>query len=83
MKKKLTLTVEEEIVRYAKKLAKRQGKSVSQMFEEVFKDSKTNTIQTEQQKAASELIKQLATSKSVQDKNDNELIKEHVKRKFT
>lgn len=83
MKKKLTLTVEEEIVRYAKKLAKRQGKSVSQMFEEVFKDSKTNTIQTEQQKAASELIKKLGMSKSVQDKNDNELIKEHVKRKFT
>lgn len=83
MKKKLTLTVEEEIVRYAKKLAKRQGKSVSQMFEEVFKDSKTNTIQTEQQKAASELIKKLDLSKSVQDKNDNELIKEHVKRKFT
>jgi hypothetical protein len=83
MKKKLTLTVEEEIVRYAKKLAKKQGKSVSQMFEEVFKDSKTNTIQTEQQKAASELIKKLGMSKSVQDKNDNELIKEHVKRKFT
>ena len=83
MKKKLTLTVEEEIIRYAKKLAKRQGKSVSQMFEEVFKDSKTNTIQTEQQKAASELIKKLGMSKSVQDKNDNELIKEHVKRKFT
>ena len=83
MKKKLTLTVEEEIIRYAKKLAKRQGKSVSQMFEEVFKDSKTNTIQTEQQKAASELIKKLGRSKSVQDKNDYKLIKEHVKRKFT
>jgi hypothetical protein len=83
MKKKLTLTVEEEIIRYAKKLAKRQGKSVSQMFEEVFKDSKTNTIQTEQQKAASELIKKLGMSKSVQEKNDNELIKKHVKRKFT
>jgi len=33
MKMKLTLTVEEEVVTYAKRLAKRQGKSVSLMFE--------------------------------------------------
>ena len=38
MKKKLTLTVEEEVVKYAQRLAKRHGKSVSQMFKEKFKD---------------------------------------------
>jgi len=82
MKKKLTLTVEEEVVKYAKKLAKRHGKSVSQMFEEQFKEGKANTIQTESQKAAAELLKKLEASESTQTKQDKELIKEHVKRKF-
>jgi len=82
MKKKLTLTVEEEVVQYAKRLAKRHGKSVSQLFEEKFKEGDTNTIQTESQKAASELLKKLESSESKQMKQDKELIKEHVKRKF-
>ena len=82
MKKKLTLTVEEEVVKYAKRLAKRHGKSVSQMFEEKFKEGKANTIQTETQKAASELLEKLEASESVQTKKDKELIREHVKRKF-
>ena len=82
MKKKLTLTVEEDVVKYAKRLAKRHGKSVSQMFEEKFKEGKANTIQTESQKAASELLGKLEASESVQTKKDNELIREHVKRKF-
>ena len=82
MKKKLTLTVEEEVVKYAKRLAKRHGKSVSQMFEEKFKEGEANTIQTESQKAASELLKKLETSESTQTKQDKKLIKEHVKRKF-
>ena len=83
MKKKLTLTVEEEVVKYAKRLAKRHGKSVSQMFEEKFKEGNTNTIQTESQKAASELLKKLEASESMKTKQDKELVKEHVKRKFT
>ncbi len=82
MKKKLTLTVEEEVVQYAKRLAKRHGKSVSQMFEEKFKEGNANTIQTESQKSASELLKKLESSESKQTKQDKELIKEHVKRKF-
>jgi hypothetical protein len=83
MKKKLTLTVEEDIVKYAKRLARRHGKSVSQMFEEIFKEGEANTIQTEPQKAAGELLKKLEGSESVKPKQDKELIKEHVKRKFT
>ena len=82
MKRKLTLTVEEDVVRYAKRLAKRHGKSVSQMFEEKFKEGKTNAIQTESQKAGGKLLKKLETSESTQTKQDKELIKEHVKRKF-
>jgi hypothetical protein len=82
MKKKLTLTVEEEVVQYAKRLAKRHGKSVSQMFEETFKEGKANAIQTESQKAAFELLKKLEASENVNTKQDKELIKKHVKRKF-
>lgn len=82
MKKKLTLSVEEETVKYAKRLAKRYGKSVSQMFEEKFKEENTNTIQTESQKSASDLLIKLETSEKVQTKQDKNLIKEHVKRKF-
>jgi 23S rRNA pseudoU1915 N3-methylase RlmH len=83
MKKKLTLTVEEDIVKYAKRLARRHGKSVSEMFEETFKEGQKNTIQTESQKAAGELLKKLEVSDSVKTRKDKELIKKHVKRKFT
>ena len=83
MKKKLTLTVEEDIVKYAKRLARRHGKSVSQMFEETFKERQTNTIQTESQKAAGELLKKLEVSNSVKTRKDKEIIRKHVKRKFT
>ena len=83
MKKKLTLTVEEDIVKYAKRLARRHGKSVSQMFEETFKEGQTNTIQTESQKAAAELLKKLEVSDSVKTRKDKEIIRKHVKRKFT
>jgi len=82
MKKKLTLTVEEEVITYAKRLAKRQGMSVSQMFEETFQHGKVNTIQTESQKAAGELLEKLNASESKQTKQDKELIKKHVERKF-
>ncbi|MDZ7755786.1 DUF6364 family protein [Rhodohalobacter sp.] len=81
--KKLTLTVEEEVAKYAKRLAKRHGKSVSQMFEEKYREGKANTIQTESQKAAEQLLEKLKSSKSTSPKRDKELIKEHVKRKFT
>ncbi|MDZ7719868.1 MAG: DUF6364 family protein [Balneolaceae bacterium] len=82
MKKKLTLTVEEEIIKSAKRQAKRHGTSVSQLFEESFKEERVHTIQTESQKAAGQLLKKLEASESTQAKRDKELIKEHVKRKF-
>lgn len=83
MKKKLTLTVEEQIIKHAKRQAKRHGKSVSQLFEESFQEERVNTIKTESQKAAGRLLEKLEASESTQTKRDKELIKEHVKRKFT
>ena len=36
MKKKITLTIDEDYIRVAKEYAKREGKSVSQLLEEYF-----------------------------------------------
>lgn len=36
MKKKITLTIEEDYIRSAKEYAKKEGKSVSQLLEEYF-----------------------------------------------
>ena len=83
MKKKLTLTVEEQIIKYDKRQTKRHGKSVSQLFEESFQEERVNTIKTESQKAAGQLLEKLEASESTQTQRDKELIKEHVKGKFT
>lgn len=82
MKKKLTLTVQEEIIKYAKRQAKRRGISVSQMFEEVIGSEKINEIETESQRAAKRLLKSLENSKSIESRDDKKLIREHVERKF-
>ena len=83
MKKKLTLTVQEDIIRSAKRQAKRRGISVSQMFEDVIGKENTNDIETESQRAAKRLLQTLKKSESVKTKDDKSLIKEHVERKFT
>ncbi len=82
MKKKLTLTVQEDIIKDAKRQAKRRGLSVSQMFEEVFGSGKINDIETESQRAAKRLLKSLEKAESIETKDDKKLIREHVKRKF-
>ena len=82
MKKKLTLTVQEEIIKYAKRQAKRRGISVSQMFEEVIGSEEINEIETESQRAAKRLLKSLENSKSIESRDDKKLIREHVERKF-
>lgn len=83
MKKKLTLTVQEDIIKSAKREAKRRGISVSQMFEEVIGKGEVNTIQTESQRAAKRLLQTLKNAESVEPMDDKKLIREHVERKFT
>lgn len=82
MKKKLTLTVQEEIIRAAKRHAKRRGISVSQMFEEVFGKEEVNNTETESQRAAKRLLQTLKNSDTIEARDDKQLIREHVKRKF-
>lgn len=83
MKKKLTLTVQEDIIKYAKRKAKRQGISVSQMFEMVMGKEESNEIETEQQRAAKRLLKALDNADHVKTGDDKKLIRDHVKRKYT
>ncbi len=81
MKRKLTLTIQEEIIRSAKEQAAKRGISLSQMVEEIFEEE-VNEIKTESQKAAERLLSKLEASKSINPKSDKELIREHTTRKF-
>ena len=82
MKRKLTLTVEAEVVKRAKKMAREKGISVSQMFEEAFQTYDVSPIETESQKAARRLLSLLGESDAVQPLNDKELLKRHLERKY-
>ena len=82
MKKKLTLTIQEDIIKAAKRKAKRRGMSVSQMFEEVIGNEEQSEIETESQRAAKRLLQRLKKAESVETKDDKTLIREDLKRKF-
>jgi hypothetical protein len=82
MKTKLTLTIKKSIIDIAKRKAKDKGVSLSRLFEEIFEESGSNEIKTEQQRAAERLLQRLSKSTSIPTKDDKELIKSHVKRKF-
>ncbi|MCC5928877.1 MAG: hypothetical protein JJU28_06500 [Cyclobacteriaceae bacterium] len=83
MKTKLTLTVNKSVIEAAKRKAKNRGMSLSRMFEEIFEGEESNPIKTESQRAAARLINRLEKYDSVKQLEDKELIKGHVKRKFT
>lgn len=82
MKQKLTLTVESNVVRRAKKMAREKGISVSQMFEEAFQTYDVTPIETETQKAARRLLSLLEEAETVQPLDDKELLKRHFVRKY-
>lgn len=67
----------------AKQYSRRTGKSISQMFEELFEKAEmADSIKSESQRAAERLLKALESSKPVQTLDDKELLKNHVARKF-
>jgi hypothetical protein len=82
MKTKLTLTVKKSVIEAAKRKAKSQGISLSQMFEDIFESVDSNQIKTEPQRAAERLITSLEKYESISQLEDKKLIKEHVKGKF-
>lgn len=82
MKTKLTLTVRKSVIATAKRYSRRTGKSISQMFEELFETAEAKGIKSEPQRAAGRLLESLESSQPVKTLNDNLLLKEHVARKF-
>ncbi|HSI77501.1 MAG TPA: DUF6364 family protein [Lunatimonas sp.] len=79
---KLTLTVNKSVIEAAKRKAKNQGISLSQMFEEIFESMDSNQIKTEPQRAAERLINRLEKYEGMSQLEDKKLIKQHVKGKF-
>lgn len=82
MKTKLTLTVRKSVISTAKRHSRRTGKSISQMFEDLFENTELGNIKSEPQRAAERLLKTLESSKSIKTLDDKTLLKEHVARKF-
>lgn len=85
MKTKLTLTIRKGVIERAKKIARERNVSLSGLFEEIFEGNEVQPIKNKQQKAAGELLDMLEnTPKPPQsDKSDMELIKDHVRRKYS
>jgi Family of unknown function (DUF6364) len=82
MKTKLTLTVKKSIIETAKRYSKQTGKSISQMFEELFETAEINSIKTEAQRSAGRLLEVLRSAKPVKTLDDKALLKKHVARKY-
>ena len=82
MKTKLTLTVRKSVIDNAKRYSRRTGKSISQIFEELFEKTESMGIKSEQQRSAERLLKTLELSKSVKNLDDKSLIEKHVARKY-
>lgn len=82
MKTKLTLTVRKSIIKNARKFSKRSGKSISQLFEELFELEQGRSIPSEPQRAAKRLLTTLESSQTVKTLDDKEELKTHVARKF-
>ena len=82
MKTKLTLTIRKSIIKTARRYSKRSGKSISQLFEELFEMEQGRNIPSEPQRAAKRLLNTLESSQTVKTLDDKEELKSHVARKF-
>lgn len=82
MKTKLTLTVHKTVINAARKRSRSSGKSISGLFEEVFKEKDTVNIQTEQQRAATRLLKLLNITDNITTQDDQTLLKMHIRKKY-
>lgn len=82
MKTKLTLTVRKSIIKNARRYSKRSGKSISQLFEELFEMDQGTGIPSKSQRAATRLLKTLESAPDIKPLNDKEALKSHVARKF-
>jgi len=84
MKSKLTLSVEKHVIDKAKRYSKKTGKSISELFEEVFSNDTPQRPKTDLEIAAREFLELVAKRKTSKDLGDDKtLIKEHVRRKYS
>ncbi|MCF6351724.1 MAG: DUF6364 family protein [Cyclobacteriaceae bacterium] len=83
MKTKLTLTVKQNIIDSAKRLAKRRNVSVSRLFEEMFENDKINPIKTPEQLAAKKLLARVGEEYPIINQDDKELIRQYVSKKYS
>ncbi len=83
MKTKLTLTVRKNVIDRAKRYSRKQKKSISRLFEDLFENAEAVGIKTEPQRAAERLLQKLDTSKPVKTLNDETFLKAHVARKYS
>lgn len=83
-KTKLTLTVRKEIIEKARKKAEERGTSISQLFEEVFKEDEIKPIETEKQRALKRFLESYHQREPVQALpiSDKELYRQHLKEKY-
>jgi hypothetical protein len=82
MKTKLTLTVRKSVITIAKKHSRKSGKSISRLFEEMFEEPELNIIKSEQQRAASRLLKLLESAPRVKTLDDKALLRKHIDQKY-
>jgi hypothetical protein len=82
MKTKLTLTVNSEVIKKARKHSEVIGKSISQLFEEFIKNTADKDQKSESQLAAERLLKKISASKSVKTLDDKALLKKRVSHKY-
>lgn len=82
MKVRLTLSVNEKALANARRYARKAGKPISRIFEEIFGGDEPQNIKSESQLAAARLLSQLKDSKSIKIKDDKNLLKANVARRF-
>ncbi len=82
MKTKLTLTVRKSVIETARRYSRHSGKSISQIFEELFETAEINNIKAEPQRSAERLLLELRASPSLKTRDDKSLLRKRVARKF-
>jgi len=83
-KTKLTLTVQKDIIEKARQRAKETGTSISQLFEEVFKEDEIKPIETEKQRALKRFLELTKKAKPITalPQSDKEIYRQHLKEQY-
>ena len=83
-KTKLTLTVRKDIIEKARKKAADRGTSISQLFEEVFREEEARPLKTEKDRALKRFLDSYHEREPVQalPQSDKELYRQRLTEKY-